>query len=51
MTLMVLNLRSDNADKLIFRKNKWIMAHEDNKVLIERGVVDGIYGENYKINY
>ena len=39
------------SDKLIFRKNKWIMAHEDNKVLIERGVVDGIYGENYKINY
>ena len=36
-------------DKLIFRKNKWIIAHEDNAELIEQGVVDGIYGENYKI--
>lgn len=39
------------ADKLIFRKNKWIIAHEDNKSLIDMGVVSGIYGENYKINY
>ena len=35
-------------DKLLFRKNKWIMAHEDNDVLIKKGVVSGIYGENYK---
>ena len=39
------------SDKLIFRKNKWIMAHKDNNALIDRGVVSGIYGENYKINY
>ena len=38
-------------DKLLFRKNKWILAHEQNSALIERGVVAGIYGENYKINY
>ena len=38
-------------DRLLFRKNKWIMAHEENRGLIERGVVSGIYGENYKINY
>ena len=37
-------------DKLLFRKNKWILAHEQNSALIERGVVAGIYGENYKIN-
>lgn len=36
-------------DKLIFRKNKWIIAHEDNAKLIEQGVVGGVYGENYKI--
>ena len=36
-------------DKLIFRANKWIMAHNDNQALINRGVVAGIYGENYKI--
>ena len=39
------------SDKLLFRKNKWIIAHDDNGALIERGVVAGIYGENYKINY
>ena len=44
-------LEKELANKLIFRKNKWIIAHNDNKSLIERGVVSGIYGENYKINY
>ena len=39
------------SDPLLFRRNKWILAHEDNKALIERGVVPGIYGENYKIKY
>lgn len=34
-------------DKLIFRKNKWIIAHEDNAEFLEQGVVGGIYGENY----
>lgn len=35
-------------DKLMFCKNKWLIAHEDNAELISRGVVGGIYGENYK---
>ena len=39
------------SDKLLFRKNKWIVAHEENAALIEKGVVPGIFGENYKINY
>lgn len=38
-------------DRLLFRKNKWITAHKDNKGLIERGVFGGIYGENYRIRY
>lgn len=38
-------------DKLLFRRNKWIMAHKENQALIQRGVVPGIYGENYQINY
>ncbi len=37
------------SDPLIFRNNKWIIAHEDNTALIERGVVAGIYGENYTL--
>ena len=39
------------SDPFLFRRNKWILAHKDNKALIERGVVPGIYGENYKIRY
>lgn len=39
------------SDPILFRKNKWIFAHESNEALIERGVISGIYGENYKINY
>ena len=44
-------LDTPQSDPLLFRKNKWILAHEDNASLIERKVVAGIYGENYKINY
>lgn len=36
-------------DKLLFRKNKWIIAHEDNTGLIAQGVEPGIYGENYEL--
>ena len=39
------------ADKVIFRKNKWLLCHEQNTALIEKGVASGIYGENYRINY
>lgn len=38
------------SDKLQFRKNKWIIAHEENTALINKGVACGIYGENYKIS-
>lgn len=36
---------------MLFRKNKWIIAHMDNESLKNRGVVGGITGENYKITY
>lgn len=36
-------------DKKLFRKNKWIIAHNDNKELIVRGVVPGIYGKNFEV--
>ena len=38
-------------DAMLFRKNKWIIAHEENTALIERGVLPGVYGTNYKVNY
>lgn len=36
---------------LLFRKNKWIIAHCDNAVLKNKGVVAGITGANYQIKY
>lgn len=39
------------VDKTLFRKNKWIIAHENNQALIDRGVVPGITGCNYEIRY
>ncbi|MBQ9914826.1 MAG: DUF4867 family protein [Clostridia bacterium] len=36
-------------DKRLFRKNKWIIAHNENKALLDKGVVGGIYGVNHKI--
>lgn len=44
-------LEEENDNKILFRKNKWILAHSENSALIERGVVPGIYGENYEIKY
>ena len=34
---------------LLFSKNKWLIAHENNEALKARGVVATIYGENYKL--
>lgn len=42
-------LESVSDDKILFRRNKWIIAHEDNTALINRGVVSGIFGINFKV--
>ncbi len=44
-------LENKNHDKLLFAKNKWLLSHVDNKNLLNRGAIAGIYGENFKINY
>lgn len=44
-------LDKPSSDKLLFRKNKWLICHEDNRALIDRGVYPGIHGENYKVEY
>ena len=44
-------LENEYNDKILFRKNKWLLSHVDNESLLQRGAVAGIYGENYKINY
>ena len=42
-------LQNEHDDKVLFRKNKWILAHVENEGLIGRGVLPGVTGENYEI--
>lgn len=44
-----LTVKKDNP--MLFRKNKWIIAHVDNEALKNKGVVAGITGINYEIKY
>ena len=45
------DLREKTDDKLLFRNNKWIICHDKNEGLINRGVYPGIHGVNYEIKY
>ena len=45
------NLETEADNKMLFRKNKWIISHTDNTDLINKGVVAGITGTNYQIRY
>ena len=38
-------------DKYITAKNKWLMAHVENKAKISQGAMAGITGKNYEIKY
>ncbi len=44
-------LDGEYADKLMFRKNKWILSHVDNEGLIASGVIPGVTGENYEVKF
>ena len=44
-------LDGEYEDKLMFRKNKWILSHVDNESLIARGVIPGVTGENYEVKF
>lgn len=44
-------LEEPSSDKYLFRFNKWIIAHNDNTSLLDRGVMPGISGVNYEIKY
>lgn len=44
-----LPLEKKPSDPLLFRKNKWLICHESAESLKSRGVVSGIYGENWSI--
>ena len=40
----------DRKQGLLWAKNKWLLAHEDNTSLVQRGGYPGIYGENWVIH-
>ena len=42
-------LDGEYEDKIMFRKNKWILCHVDNEALIARGVVPGVTGVNFEV--
>ena len=45
------DLENPTYDKLLFKKNKWIVCHDENKELIKKGVYPGVHGTNYEIKY
>lgn len=44
-------LVNESEDKYLFRKNKWLLSHIDNKGLLARGAMPGVTGINYEIKY
>lgn len=44
-------LDGEYADKLLWAKNKWMIAHVDNKELKDGGAVCGVSGINFEIKY
>lgn len=44
-------LDKPSTDKLLFKKNKWLICHDENTALIEKGVYPGIHGVNYEVKY
>lgn len=41
----------EEEDKLLFMKNKWLIAHPERTPLIEKGAYGGIIGENLEVLY
>lgn len=41
----------EEEDKLLFMKNKWLIAHPQRTPLIEKGAFGGIIGENIEVLY
>ena len=42
-------LESEYSNKLLWAKNKWLIAHKENTSLIEKGAVAGVMGINTEI--
>ncbi|KPB03160.1 DUF4867 family protein [Bacillus sp. CHD6a] len=44
-------VRKSKEDQLLFMKNKWLLAHPEREVLMNKGAYPGIDGENIEISY
>ncbi len=44
-------LEDEYEDKLLWAKNKWMIAHVDNTELLEKGAIVGVSGINFEIKY
>ena len=44
-------LENPTENKVLFKKNKYLIAHNENTALIEKGIVPGISGENLTLKY
>ena len=44
-------LDGEYEDKLLWAKNKWLISHVENTVLVGEGAISGVTGINYKIEY
>lgn len=46
------NPRPSGTDgRLLWAKDKWLIAHEANQAAIEKGAYPGLHGENFEIKY
>lgn len=44
--------RPESGDgRLLWAKDKWLIAHEDNEPVVKRGAYPGLHGANYEIQY
>ena len=44
-------LDGEYEDKLLWAKNKWMIAHVDNTELVSQGAIAGVSGINFEIKY
>jgi len=44
-------LDAKTENPLLWAKNKWLIAHVDNKTVLDKGAVGGILGENFDVKY
>ena len=45
------DLNCECEDKLLWAKNKWLIAHIDNSELVAQGAIAGVSGINFEIKY